>query len=288
MVTVLVNPVSGGGAAVRALPGIEAVLSEHKIEYTVKKTIKQGDSGKIARAAVAAGHDAIIVAGGDGTIGEVLDGIVGSSLAIIYAPCGTGNDFVKSMHIPVDPIQAVKKQIASPLRRLDYATVNGKAFMNVCGTGFDVDVLKHLNAHRSKRKGMKAYLFALKDALKYYKGREFEISVDGGPFEKRSLCILSVGNGKYIGGGMKAVPDAVPYDGILNLVMVRTIKKILIPFLLPFFIFGKHYSLSITEAMPCKRVIIRSKGMTMQLDGELYDMDEADIAIVTGGVSVRY
>ena len=75
----------------------------------------------------------------------------------------------------------------------------------------------------------------------------------------------------------------------LNLVLIRTLKKFLIPFLLPIFIFGKHYSLSLTKTMPCKRVVIRSKGMTMQLDGELLSgMDEVDIAIIPGGVSARY
>lgn len=288
MITVLVNPVSGSGAALKALPEIEKLLSEQGYEYVIERTEKPGDSNRIAKAAVLAGRDAIIVAGGDGTIGEVLDGVVGSAVAIVFAPCGTGNDFVKCMNIPTDPIQAVRKQLAAPLRRLDYATVNGRAFMNVCGSGFDVDVLRHLNTYRNRMKGMKAYLFALKDALKYYKPLDCEISIDDGPFEKHSLCVLSIGNGKYIGGGMKAVPDAVPYDGVLNIVMIKTLKKALIPFLLPIFIFGKHYSLSITKTQPCKRVVIRSQGMTMQLDGELYDTDEADISIVTGGVSARY
>lgn len=288
MITVLINPVSGSGAAVKALPEIEKILNEQKIEYRIERTEKPGDSREAAKRAVAAGMDAIIVAGGDGTIGEVLDGVVGSAVAIIFAPCGTGNDFVKCMNIPTDPIQAIKKQLSCPLRRLDYATVNGRAFMNVCGTGFDVDVLRHLNTYRNRMKGMKAYLFALKDALKYYKPLECEISIDGKPFEKHSLCILSIGNGKFIGGGMKAVPDAIPYDGVLNIVMIRTLKKALIPFLLPLFIFGKHYSLSLTKTQPCKHVVIRSQGMTMQLDGELHDMDEANISIVAGGVSARY
>lgn len=288
MITVLVNPVSGGGKAERVLPDIETLLKQEKIEYVVKKTQFPGDALAFTKEAVKSAHNAIIVAGGDGTMSEVLHGVVKSAVAIIFAPCGTGNDFVKCMHIPVDPVAAIKKQLSSPLRRLDYATVNGRAFLNVCGSGFDVEVLRHLGAYRAKMSGMKAYLFALKDALKHYKPLECMISVDDGPFEKKRLCIFSVGNGRYIGGGMMAVPDALPYDGYLNLVMVRSIKKWMIPFLLPLFISGKHVKVGITSTRTCKRVRVLMKNMTMQMDGELVDMDNADIAIIPGGVGARY
>lgn len=288
MITVLVNPISGGGKAEKVLPEIERLLNQEKRKYIVKRTKNPGDAFEYAKEAVKSAHEGIIVAGGDGTMSEVLDGVVGSAVAIIFAPCGTGNDFVKCMHIPVDPVLAIKKQLSSPLRRLDYATVNGKAFLNVCGAGFDVEVLRHLEKYREKMSGMKAYLFALKDALKYYKPLDCMISVDDEPFEKKTLCILSVGNGVYIGGGMKAVPDAVPYDGKLNLVMVDSIKKWMIPFLLPLFISGKHVKVRITHTRTCKRVRVLMKNMTMQLDGELVDMNDADIAVVPSGVSARY
>ncbi len=288
MITVLVNPVSGGGKAEKVLPEIEALLREEKRKYVVRRTKNHGDAYEIAKEAVKSAHEGIIVAGGDGTMSEVLDGVVGSAVAIIFAPCGTGNDFVKCMHIPVEPVQAIKKQLSSPLRRLDYATVNGRAFLNVCGAGFDVEVLRHLEGYRAKMSGMKAYLFALKDALKFYKPLDCMISVDDGPFEKKSLCIFALGNGQYFGGGMKVAPDAIPYDGYLNLVMVKSVKKWMIPFLLPLFIGGFHTKLKICTTMNCRRVRVQMKNMTMQLDGELYEMNDADIAVIPSGVGARY
>ncbi|MBR3929172.1 MAG: diacylglycerol kinase family lipid kinase [Clostridia bacterium] len=288
MITVLLNPISGGGKAEKALPAIEALLKEEKYQYIVRRTQMPGEATAIAEEAVNGKHEAIIVAGGDGTMSEVLTGVKGSDVAVIFAPCGTGNDFVRCMNIPAEPVSAIKKQLSSPLRRLDYATVNGKAFLNVCGSGFDVEVLKHLGTYRAKMSGMKAYLFALKDAMKYYKPLRCLISVDDGPFEEKSLCIFSVGNGRYIGGGMKAVPDAIPYDGKLNLVMVNSIKKWMIPFLLPLFITGLHTKIWITSTCACRRVRVRVKDMTMQLDGELHQMNDADIAIVESGVGARY
>ncbi len=288
MITVLVNPISGGGKAEKALEGIEALLAEEKREYIVRKTHTPGEATVIAEEAVKASHEAIIVAGGDGTMSEVLTGVKNTNVAVIFAPCGTGNDFIRCMNLPKDPVQAVKKQLSSPLGRLDYATVNERAFLNVCGAGFDVEVLRHLEAYRDKVSGMKAYLLALKDALKFYKPLEFMISVDDEPFEKKSLCIFSVGNGKYFGGGMKAVPDAVPYDGKLNLVMVEAVKKWMIPFLLFVFIPGLHTKFWFVHTRTCKRVRVQTQGMTMQLDGELHEMENADIAIVPGGIGARY
>lgn len=287
MITMLVNTVSGGGKAQRALPLIEGVLKQEKKEYVIRETYLPGDAFRLAREAVECAHEAIIVAGGDGTMSEVINAVGGSEVAIIFAPCGTGNDFIRCMNIPKDPVQAIKKQLDAPMRRLDYAKVNDRAFLNVCGAGFDVDVLRHLEAYRSKMSGMKAYLFALKDALKDYRPLDVMISVDDQPFEGKQLCILSIGNGKYFGGGMKVAPDAVPYDGILNIVMIRAIKKWVIPFLLPLFITGMHVKLPITTVKTCKSVRVISKGMTMQLDGELADMHNADIRIVPGGVGAR-
>ena len=94
MITVLVNPVSGGGKAEKVLPEIEALLREEKRKYVVRRTKNHGDAYEIAKEAVKSAHEGIIVAGGDGTMSEVLDGVVGSAVAIIFAPCGTGNDFV--------------------------------------------------------------------------------------------------------------------------------------------------------------------------------------------------
>ncbi|MBQ1256327.1 MAG: diacylglycerol kinase family lipid kinase [Clostridia bacterium] len=288
MITLLVNPISGGGKAEKALSDIEAFLKQENKDYVIRKTHKPGEATDIAKNAVKSGHEAIIVAGGDGTMSEVLSGISASGVSVIFAPCGTGNDFVKCMDIPADPLKAVIKQFSSPLRRLDYATVNGRAFLNVCGAGFDVEVLRRLEKYRTRMSGMKAYLFALKDALKYYKPIECMISVDDGPYEKKSLCIFAMANGKYFGGGMKVSPDAVPYDGYLNLVMVNSVKKWMIPFLLPLFIGGHHTKLKICTTLKCKHVRVRMDNMTMQLDGELHEINNADIAIVPSGVGARY
>lgn len=288
MYTILVNPISGNGKALRSIEEIQKIMREYDCEWRVEQTLEPGDATRIAREAVARGDEGIVIVGGDGTIFETLSGVVGSELTLIYAPCGTGNDFVKCMGLPIKFSAALRRQLAASRKKIDYGTVNKTPFMNVCGTGFDVEVLRKLTGYRERFQGLKAYLMALKDALREYRPFHCEISVDGGAFIKKTLCILSVGNGNFFGGGMKAVPSANPCDGLLDLVEVKAIKKWLIPFLLPLFISGKHTLLRVTSSQKCKRVCIRAKNMVFQMDGEMRKMDEADIRIVPSGVWAQY
>lgn len=288
MFTLLANPVSGNGRSLRALPEIERAMKDFSLDYHVEYTKEPGDATVIAERAVQNKEDGIVVIGGDGTVFETLGGMAGSQTQLIYAPTGTGNDFVKALRLPLDAAKAVRQQLAAKVRALDYALVNKTPFMNVCGTGFDVDVLRRLAAYKKRFQGIKAYLLALKDALGSYHPIDCEISVDGKPFESKRLCILSIGNGQYIGGGMKAVPDGIPNDGLLDVVQIRAIRKWQIPFLLPLFILGKHTHLSLVETCRCRHIRIHSEGMTFQLDGELRRMDSADVRIVAGGLLARY
>ena len=167
--TLLANPISGNGRSLRALPEIERVMKDFSLDYHVEYTREPGDATSIAEKAVQNKEDGIVVVGGDGTVFETLGGMAGSQTQLIYAPTGTGNDFVKALRLPLDAAKAVRQQLAARVRALDYALVNKTPFMNVCGTGFDVVVLRKLTAYKDRFQGIKAYLLALKDALGSYR-----------------------------------------------------------------------------------------------------------------------
>ena len=288
MYSIIVNPFSGNGKSEKCLPEVEALLKARKIEYRVCHTEKPHDAYTYAHNAVLNHEEGVIVLGGDGSMSEVIRAMSGCNSTLLFVPCGTGNDFLKTLKLPKKPIQALEKQLDSPVHRIDCAIVNDKAFVNVAGTGFDADVLKKLDKYKARYRGLAAYLRALADALGNYRPKSFRISIDGSPFEERLLCILSVGNGRYIGGGMKAVPDARIDDGLLNLYTIKGIKKCFIPFLLPLFILGLHKYLPIAKKHMVKNVVIEAQEMTFQLDGELIDLERADIQIQPESICVRY
>ena len=119
-----------------------------------------------------------------------------------------------------------------------------------------------------------------------YKAKELEISIDGGAFYKELVTIIEVANGRYFGGGMLVAPGASYQDGLFDVVTVKKIPSWGIPFLLPLFILGIHVKLPVARVVQAKRVVLRSKGMILNIDGRLEPMDEARYEMMPGALDV--
>ena len=272
------NPTSGGKKAFKSLPKVLAILQNRNISYRLVETIYPPRREHYADVPCGP-DDTVCVMGGDGTILDIMNMLPGHQMTLMYVPCGTGNDFIKAMRLPVDPVKALLLQLDSPRRFIDYAYANHEIFMNVLGTGFDVEVLRKLDMFKVKFTGLKAYMLAVKQAVKAYKPFECEISIDGGPYEKKELSVLSVGNGRFIGGGMKAVPHADPFDGMFDVVETKPVKKRMLLLLLPLFVKGLHVKYGLASTYRCKSISIRRKDMYYQIDGEIRKADTVDISI---------
>lgn len=287
MYTLIVNPESGQGAALLNLPVIQAVLDERGLKYQVLKAMIPEDATTYARQACAENAEGVIAVGGDGTLFQIANGMESSSVPMIFIPCGTGNDFIKSLKLPSDPAEALKVQLDAPVSQIDMGCMNGIRFLNVSGTGFDVDVLRYAEKYKKKYKGLKPYMFGLYDALKSYRPMTAMISIDEGPEEPATFSILSIGNGRFFGGGMKAVPYADVSDGLFDVVIVKPVRKFMILPLIALYIAGKHIGIKLASLRRCKRLTIRCEGMTLNLDGELRDADYARFELLSGALAVR-
>lgn len=287
MYIIIMNPTSGQGAARERIGDIENVLHQRGIEYRIREAQSPAEATRFASEAASEKAEGIITIGGDGTLFQVINGVAGSDIPVLFVACGTGNDFVRSLKLPSDPVEALKLQLDSPLRKIDIGKMNDIHFLNISGTGFDVDVLRYAEKYKQKYAGLTAYLRALVDAMKFYKPTTAMVSMDGRPEEKMSFALISVGNGRYFGGGMKAVPDALVDDGLFDVVIVKPVKRYSIPFLLAFYISGKHILLKYGKLYRCKTLTIRRDNMTINLDGELMDADFARFELLPGVLSVR-
>ena len=281
------NPRSGRGLAIRKLPEIEAELRSRDIEYTVCRAETPEDATRLAREAVEANAEAVIAIGGDGTFFRVVNGMAESRVPMLFVPCGTGNDFIKSLKLPQDPIEALRVQLDAPVSCIDVGRMNDIYFLNVAGTGFDVDVLRLVERHKQKHSGLLAYMLALREAIGSYHPTTAMLSIDGEAEKESSFAIISIGNGRFIGGGMKAVPGARVADGLFDVVEVLPVRKFMILPLIAFYIAGKHIDMKLASVRRCKRLTIRCKGMTLNLDGELRDADEARFELLEGALAVR-
>lgn len=287
MYIMILNPTSGRGLALRKLSEIEEVLHQQGIEYRIESDHETSETVSVVRRAVEAQPEGIIAVGGDGTLFQVINGMAGSSIPLVFVSCGTGNDFVRSLKLPKDPIEALKLQLTSPVTRIDVGRMNETYFLNVSGTGFDVEVLRFADQYKEKYSGLRPYLFALVDAIKHYKPMTAMVSFDGAPERELSFAIISVGNGRYIGGGMMAVPDAIVNDGLFDVVVVSPVRKFMILPLIAFYIMGKHVSLKLGKMQRCRKISIRRPGTTLNLDGELLPAEYAEFELLPASLCVR-
>ena len=287
MLYIIANETAGSGTGAHALRNVRAYLDGEGIPYRCRITGGPGDASRFAEDALQNGCREIVCLGGDGTIFETVNGLNGRFATLYFVPCGTGNDFVRMLPLPKDPLEALKIQLHGVPRRIDVGRVNEFHFLNVSGSGFDAEVLRQASRFKRLGKGLISYLMGIFVTLHRFRPLPVEMIVDGKPMEKREVTLISVGNGSYFGGGMKAVPHARIDDGLFDLVYVDKIGRLDILKLLAKFISGRHVDLPCTHEMRCRELILRSPGMTVNMDGELTPTDEARYQILPGALEIR-
>ena len=238
MYALIINPISGNGRGERELPRIEALLRRESVPYRTFVAESAAEARTYARQAVEEKMTGVIAVGGDGTLFEVINGMAGSELTLLFACCGTGNDFIKTLRLPKDPVEALGAQLHAPLSRIDIGRMNETYFLNVSGTGFDVEVLRQAEKYKRTHKGLGVYLRGVRDAIRTFRPIEARLGFDGAEPQARRFTIISIGNGRYIGGGMRAVPMAQVNDGFFDVVTTRPLPRWAIGFLMAIYVPG--------------------------------------------------
>ena len=154
------------------------------------------------------------------------------------------------------------------------------------GCGFDVEVLRQTERFKHWGRGLLPYLCGVAAALRHFRPMEVELTMNG-KTEKRAVTIISVGNGQYFGGGMKAVPHADPADGLFDVIVVEPVSRFAIARLLSRFISGRHVEYPFVHETRCSSLSIRARGMTVNMDGELRTMDLAEYRLIPGAITIR-
>ena len=283
---IIANEQAGSGAGAVELRRVKALLEERGIPYECRVTEWAGHARELAGEAVEDGKTEIVSLGGDGTNFEIVNGLAGHFVTLYFVPCGTGNDFVRMLHLPKDPVEALKAQLEGRPRRIDVGRVNDFHFLNVSGCGFDVDVLRQADRFKKLGKGLTPYLLGIFAALHSFRPMTVEWT-ENGKVQKKEITIYTLGNGSYFGGGMKAVPHAKIDDGLFDRIIADAMGRGTILRMLSKFIPGKHTELPQVREDRCAEVTLRCPGMTVNIDGELFQMDEARYRILPGAIEIR-
>lgn len=282
MYTFIVNPVAGNGYALKIEQQFEAVMQQRNVPYEILHTSAPEHAMQLAREVAAReGIQGVIAVGGDGTAYEVACGLMDTGVPLGIIPAGTGNDFIKTVGIPKKPLEALEHILQGKPRPVDVGRLNQRMFLNVCGTGFDVQTLEYTLAAKKYARGILPYLIGLIRAIFTYKPVHVAFTVDG-ETQERDVLLCSVANGRFIGGGIPICPDAKPDDGLMDMVIVETKPRWKIPFYLPGLLMGKIDQFKVTTHKRCREMTIVSKGIRLNVDGEILSMDRADFSIMPG------
>lgn len=218
--TVIFNPVSGVGDPEHRKTAISNALAQHGYTCQLIATSRERDARELAKEAVEAGVDLLVVAGGDGTVMQVLEAVVGTEVPVAVVPSGTGNLLSVNLGVPARVPEAIDVALSGRPFTLDLARASmGCYFAIMGGMGLDAQLIHDADREVKKRLGAFAYLFAALKNLKRPRA-SVEIRLDDLPVMRRRAKTVIVANMGKVTGGMEAMPTASPDDGKLDVGIV--------------------------------------------------------------------
>lgn len=287
MIVAICNPTAGNGLALKVADMVRKTLDARGLAHRVEMTNAPGHATTLAKQAVSDGAQRVLAIGGDGTAYEVSLGLAGTDVPLGIIPAGTGNDFIKAVGVPKKPEDALKMALEAAPKRTDMGLLNGKMFINVIGTGFDVDVLEYTLKAKKYVRGLLPYLYGVVRAIFTFRSIALTVQIDDGEPRAFDALICAVANGRYIGGGIPIAPLASAEDGLLDVVLIHAVKRWKMPLYLPRLLKGKVLSFPETEHLRAKRVTFSAPGMKLNIDGEIVPAARAEAA-VSPGVLLMY
>ncbi|WKZ39429.1 MAG: diacylglycerol kinase family lipid kinase [Anaerolineales bacterium] len=290
---VIVNPTSGRGLGGRSIQQIESFLKENGVDFTLVQTEGVWHAAELAEGAARGGYSVIVCASGDGTVNEAINGIMRAkkagynSTAFTVLGIGTGNDFAGGTGIPTNLNDGLKALLADKRKKIDLGYVkggdypDGRYFGNGIGVGFDAAVGNEAIKVRWTR-GLMAYLIGvIKTVFLYYNPAQVEIVLDDKDVIKQTSLMISVMNGRRMGGGFQMAPQSQPDDGYFDLCIAETATKGRILQMIPHFIKGTQESLPEIQMKRAKKVSIKSLDVTFpaHADGEFICLDGSHLTL---------
>ncbi|MCS6863184.1 MAG: diacylglycerol kinase family lipid kinase, partial [Abditibacteriales bacterium] len=218
-VLLIVNPTAGQGRAARALPTMVRCLRGDGATCEVFETTRPGEAQAQARQAAQAGYDLVVAAGGDGTIHEVVNGVVGSAAVLGVIPVGTENIFGKEFNLPFDVEAACRLIRCQPAQTLDvglcHAATVKRYFLLMAGLGFDAQVVRAVPPPLKQR--LKSFAFFLTGCVTFARFQPMSVTITT---EDRALTARAwevlVSNAKNFGWRVRISPTVSMNDGLFD------------------------------------------------------------------------
>jgi len=284
----IINPAARHGETKKLAPVIEQLLQN--VSHDTVFTEHMGHAATIASSA--GSYDTVVAAGGDGTVHEVLNGLMthdpANRPALGLIPTGSGNDTRRTIGVPSDVTEAALVLATGERHRFDVGVCNGVYFNNSFAAGLDAKVTaKAVELKVTKhRDGLWLYLSALLHVLFNELGSfELDIAFDGQPATSHDTLIVAVTNGPTYGGGFYITPDALPDDGQFDVCMIDPLSLPGALMRLPFVVFGKHTNMKPVHMSRHSSLVIEcDRPLPAQIDGEVLLERRYEITMLPGAI----
>jgi YegS/Rv2252/BmrU family lipid kinase len=287
---IIVNPTSGRGNGGRSIPLIEDALQRRGLEYDLIRTERPWHAAELARQAAHDGYDVVVSGGGDGTANEVVNGLMlakqdGKPAAMGILSIGRGNDYAFGMTVP-NGVEAGCQVLADNKRHwVDVGHVvggdypQGRYFGNGVGVGFDAVVgfealkLKWLT-------GFPSYIVATLKTVYIYNGVPLRVVHDNGSFD-RTCLMVSIMNGRRLGGGFMMAPQGQADDGVFDVCVARQVGRGRVFTLVPHFMKGTQATQPEIEMVRTSKLTVTALQATLpvHVDGETLCTNGTEITV---------
>lgn len=299
----IVNPNAGRGKGEKDWPLISQLLVKHHINFEARFTRYKRHAIELAKESIADGYKNIIAVGGDGTMNEVVNGCFlqkccpTTDITLSMITVGTGNDWGKMFGIPVEYEGAIKLISEHNTKLQDTGVVyyyhgtnrEMRYFINIAGLGFDAVVVRRTNIQKEKgRKGKMLYFWNLLTSLIAYKYTNTEVVIDGKVISGKTFTI-SLGIGKYSGGGMMQTPNALADDGLFDITIIKKMRRRDVIMNLKMLYNGTILEHPLIEGYTGKEIIIDSDPLIhVETDGETLGHSPIEFNILPRSINVIY
>ncbi len=298
-VKIILNPVADMGNAWKVARDLRPQVEEYG-HADWSGTVYPTHAKELARQAGEQGYDMVIAIGGDGTVHEVINGLMlvppEKRPILGVVPVGSGNDFAHAIGVPLKSDQALAHALRAEPAAIDLGLLTDdhgrkEYFDNTLGIGFDA--LVTIWSHRLPLvRGFIMYLTAVVETIVLnHDPIQMRIDADGEKWSESSL-MLTLCNGPREGGGFLVAPDAVLDDGLLHYAMIRNVSRLMMFRLVPEVMKGTHGRFKQVKLGSCKKLSVRGdRAMYIHADGEIFanfgsDLRQAALEVVPGALKV--
>ncbi len=299
----IVNPRSGKGLSNLKWNEFKTLARSKLGHFKFHLTTGIGDAEKLTEKAINEGAKLIVCVGGDGTLNEVINGLMGQDkssrdgLKLGFIPIGTGCDFIKTVPIPKNPLEALDsifymKNISKiDLGKLSFKDHNGNTcqryFHNITSFGLGGEVNQRVNNTTKMFGPFFSFIWATLISIISYGKKEINIKVDGGLVRSFNVWNIAVANGKYHGGGMCVAPDALIDDGLFNITILGDLSLFEIFLNLPKLYNGKIKDVDRVITFTGKKIEASStQDVLLDVDGEQPGMLPVTIEVIPSAINV--